>query len=473
MSADAVHAVASEGGDSIEDSSALAARKVLRQDRRRLVAESLGIGNPLNNTRLLPDQAMADRDGPLEVDVESIRPYERNPRRDGNGRFAEIKESIRVSGMRVPLTVTRRPGEAHYIVETGGNTRLLALQQLWAETGDSRFRTLTVLFRPWRSETHVLTAHMIENEQRGDMSYRDRAAAIVALRAQMESERCAPLSLRGFEEALAQLGLALSTATLSQCLFAGTRLRTLCEAVPDLSGMDVKAIQPKLNLMKRYAQLRCGIAEEALYDDVFEPVFRDMEGLAGTEGFSVSRLFEACVRALSRHFREAEETVRRALERLSRMPMATLEELHAALEPVRERSPDSDPGFQAEAMGLERCTERLQGAVRHYALCAGVPEASFGDLGDLGTRDASSVSRSDVPEEERPRIRSKGRELLAYLFAPPTHSDELPGEIGESDGPFLDWLLDPGDKDAAALWEALAAFRELRRELQRKADAPC
>jgi hypothetical protein len=110
------------------------------EERRRLVAESLRVGNPSNQARELPLQADPKQDCPIELPVEAIRPYEHNPRRTANARFEEIKASIRACGLRTPLTVTRRPGESHFIVEAGGNTRLLALQQLWAETGESRFQ---------------------------------------------------------------------------------------------------------------------------------------------------------------------------------------------------------------------------------------------------------------------------------------------------------------------------------------------
>ena len=151
------------------------------EERRRLVSESLQVGNPGNRAKDLPEQADPRHDCQIEVKVEEIRPYEHNPRRANNAKFAEIKESIRATGIRNPLTVTRRPGEKHFVIEAGGNTRLLAVQQLWAETRDPRFEKLTVLFRPWRSDAHVLVAHLIENEQRGELTFWDRANGLVAL----------------------------------------------------------------------------------------------------------------------------------------------------------------------------------------------------------------------------------------------------------------------------------------------------
>ncbi|MFM8864185.1 MAG: ParB family protein, partial [Limnohabitans sp.] len=163
--------------------------KVSVDERRRLVAESLRVGNPGNNARDLAGQVDPRTESQIELAVDEIQPYEHNPRRATNAKFDDIKESIRTSGLRSPLTVTRRPGESHFIVEAGGNTRLLALRQLWAETRDPRFRRLVVLYRPWRSESHVLTAHLIENEQRGEMTFWDKACGIVALKSRLEAEQ--------------------------------------------------------------------------------------------------------------------------------------------------------------------------------------------------------------------------------------------------------------------------------------------
>ncbi len=56
------------------------------------------------------------------------------------------------------------------MVESGGNTRLAILNELYLETGDEAFNTVHCLFVPWKSEAAVLSAHLIENEMRGDMT---------------------------------------------------------------------------------------------------------------------------------------------------------------------------------------------------------------------------------------------------------------------------------------------------------------
>ncbi|MGV8442372.1 hypothetical protein ACV34A_33640, partial [Pseudomonas aeruginosa] len=72
-------------------------------------------------------------------------------------------------GMDAPPAITRRPGEAHYIIRNGGNTRLAILRELWSETKEERFFRIACLFRPWpaRGEIVALTGHLAENELRG------------------------------------------------------------------------------------------------------------------------------------------------------------------------------------------------------------------------------------------------------------------------------------------------------------------
>jgi hypothetical protein len=122
------------------------------------------------------------------------------------------------------------------------------------------------------------------------------------------------LTLRPLEDALHAFGLAVNTATLGLHLFATERLRTLGEAVTDLSGLDVKTMQPRLNALKRYAQSRSSISEDDLYAQVFEPVFRRIaQQYPHTGTFSVAATCEACEIAMAHHLGEPVESLRSAL----------------------------------------------------------------------------------------------------------------------------------------------------------------
>src|SRR5690606_2403272 len=122
---------------------------------------------------------------PMRMDVDQIRRYDHDPRRNRNSKYAEIKASILAAGdqedpLESPLVVTKRPGDPdpRYMVSAGGNTRLCILQELWKETGNERFKQTWVIFKPWDSECRTLLSHLKENDLRGDLIFIDRALAI-------------------------------------------------------------------------------------------------------------------------------------------------------------------------------------------------------------------------------------------------------------------------------------------------------
>ena len=135
--------------------------KVSVDERRRLVAESLRVGNPGNNARDpparstrggIPDRARGRRDPALRA-----QPAARDER--------EVRRHQGVDPHQRPEKPAHRdPPPRRVALHRRGRRQHAAagLRQLWAETRDPRFRKLVVLFRPWRSESHVLTAHLIE-----------------------------------------------------------------------------------------------------------------------------------------------------------------------------------------------------------------------------------------------------------------------------------------------------------------------
>lgn len=193
-------------------------------------SRELPLADPLTATQML-----------LEID--RIEPYEHNPRKERNPLYNEIKDSIRAQGgLNNPLTITRRPGDAHYIVESGGNTRLQILKELWKETADDRFFRIHCLFRPWVSESHVLTAHLIENDKRGELTFIDKALGVRELRLVLESERNEPFSQRQLVEALRERGYALDQSTISRMDYA---VDVLLPVIPEAlrSGMGAPQIR--------------------------------------------------------------------------------------------------------------------------------------------------------------------------------------------------------------------------------------
>ncbi len=436
-------------------------QKASVDERRRMVAQSLQVGNPGNNARELPGQAYIRSaaedqiEHQIEMGVDEIRAYENNPRRSTNAKFDDIKESIRTSGLRSPLTVTRRPGDSHFIVDAGGNTRLLALQQLWSETRDPRYRQLAVLFRPWRSESHVLTAHLVENELRGEMSFWDKASGIVALKRRLEEEQGRQLTLRPLEDALYALGLAVNTATLGLYLFATERLCTLGEAVVSLKGLDVKSLQPRINAIKRYAQARQDLSEDALYVTVFEPAFRRIaDKYPHTGEFSVAATCEACEVATAAHLGETVDVLRRALRPASARsgqgdaPAIRTGEIDtvptaaavASIEQAMFPAPGADDLLRcvqtfAEVAGLGECVETAPLSSAGFRLSSGQQEGAAGPIPQRAWYLLAGISG---------QVDAEARAPLAL------------------DAEFIAWLADPTDASSTAFWDVLTSLRRKR-----------
>ncbi len=438
------------------------ARPTSIEERRRLVAESLQVGNPANRAKDLPEQADPRHECQIELRVEDIRAYERNPRRANNVKFAEIKESIRSTGVRNPLTVTRRPGEKHFIVEAGGNTRLLALQQLWEETRDPRFEKLTVLFRPWQSEGHVLVAHLIENEQRGEMTFWDKANGVVALKAQFEQERGRTLSLRQLEEELKAAGFPVNMPTLVRYLYSTTRLRVLGEAIPVLSGQDVKTIQLRLNLLKRYAEARGATGEQSLYETVFEPVLQKYaDRYREIAQFDASELCIACEEAFARHLGEDLARLRMVLDTLARAPQMSRESLiqivgsmesglQAASTAAVGRSPEDGSGASS-ASGQSR------GQIKHEAALDQL-KVRIGRFRRLAAEPFEAQAWSLlVPVSAQ--LDERVRQLLHETSS---SRDGRSPILMTLDAEFFDWLLDGRNEAATTFWEIATLIRNLR-----------
>ncbi len=222
---------------------------------------------------------------PLVLSIEAIKPYDRNPRRERNPRYDEIKESIRAQGsLNTPLTVTHRPGEDQYMVESGGNTRLQVLRELFEETGDTRFSQVHCLFRPWVGESHVLSAHLIENELRGEMVLIDKALALQGLKALLEEETGETLSRNGFIRRLKQLGYAISKRQLIRYAYAAENLYPwIPEALR--SGLGAKEVDRirQLELAYHHCREACG---QHCDESILEAVFH--EALAANDSADLS-----------------------------------------------------------------------------------------------------------------------------------------------------------------------------------------
>lgn len=180
------------------------------------------------------------------VDIEQIVPYAHNPRRAANPIFLEIKESVRAVGLKQILIVTRRPGDKHYTLKNGGNTRLKALKELYAETGDDQFHRVTCMFEPWESESSALAAHLIENDTRSELIFIDRARAIRDFRDRIAEEQGKTPSQRELVRALETRGYRITRTNLPYLDYA---MDVLAEAIP--FALNAGAGRPVIQALRR------------------------------------------------------------------------------------------------------------------------------------------------------------------------------------------------------------------------------
>jgi ParB family protein of integrating conjugative element (PFGI_1 class) len=166
---------------------------------------------------------------PMRLSIDEIDTYDHNPRRSRNPHYDEIKESIRAQGMRQPLVVTRRPGGERYMLRFGGNTRLMILRELLAETGDPSFQAADCQFLPWTDEADVLVGHLIENETRGELLFIEKARAVHEAVQLIQAEQSTALRQRQLVEVLRGRGYQIHQSLIS---FYDYALNNLADSMP-------------------------------------------------------------------------------------------------------------------------------------------------------------------------------------------------------------------------------------------------
>ncbi|MBW5453535.1 hypothetical protein GRF21_20835 [Pseudomonas aeruginosa] len=157
-------------------------------------------------------------DTPMVVTLDQLRTYDHDPRNKRNPAYEEIKASIRERGLDAAPAITRRPGEDHYIIRNGGNTRLAILRELWSETKDERYFRISCLFRTWpsRGEVVMLTGHLAENELRGCLTFIERALGVEKAREFYEQESGTTLSQSELARRLAADGFPVQQSHISR-----------------------------------------------------------------------------------------------------------------------------------------------------------------------------------------------------------------------------------------------------------------
>ncbi len=216
-------------------------------------------------------------DTPMVVTLDQLRPYDHDPRVTRNPAYEDIKASIRERGLDAPPAITRRPGEAQYIIRNGGNTRLAILRELWSETREERFFRVPCLFRPWpaRGEIVALTGHLAENELRGGLTFIERALGVEKAREFYEQEIGQPLSQSELARRLSADGYPVPQSHISRMSDA---VRYLLPAIPTVlyGGLGRHQVERLAVLRKACERTweRRGLARDLSVD--FASLFQDV-----------------------------------------------------------------------------------------------------------------------------------------------------------------------------------------------------
>ncbi|MFN3769173.1 MAG: ParB family protein [Ectopseudomonas guguanensis] len=235
--------------------------------------------------------ALSDPLEPVQVvlTLDQMRPYNLNPRVKKNEKYDEIKDSIRARGLDSPPQVSRRPGEEHYTIHNGGNTRLQILGELWQETRDERFYRITCLFKPWTSEIFALTGHMAENDTHGRLIWIERCLGVAQAKAlYQEQDEGKEISQRELARRLKADGYPIDQSHLSRM---EQTLQYLFPHIPNVlwNGMGVDGVRTLLtfrsNAEKAWIKLieekgpaESGVAFEQLFSTTLSVYDEEPEG---------------------------------------------------------------------------------------------------------------------------------------------------------------------------------------------------
>ncbi|GGY79695.1 hypothetical protein GCM10011613_25780 [Cellvibrio zantedeschiae] len=231
-----------------------------------------------------PDPSVPTR---VRVTLDNVIPSRRNPRRTQNPKFDSIKASIFARGLDEPPQVTRENPSDPYMVKRGGNTRLQILNELWQETQDPKFFSFDCMFVPWPKEgdLELLIGGTVENEERGDMLFIERALAAYDSKILLEDKFQKQFSINALAKELSTRGWAIEQSNLNQLLYAH---ETLFPIIPTafwngLGRPAVKAIRKILDNSKTFWD-SVAKPDEGSFDEIWQATFTALDG----DGFDIN-----------------------------------------------------------------------------------------------------------------------------------------------------------------------------------------
>lgn len=231
-----------------------------------VVAASILAANPSQSKMDIGKTPTLPSGFSMTVPVSEIDFFEDNPRHIHDPEiYHQIKESIRATGVQQPVHITKRPDAERYVLAHGGNTRLKIVKELYEETGDARFAQIPCIYVEYLSESHILFAHVVENELRADMYFWDKACMYAKGKEVLEQEHGETLGLRMLEGKLAEKGIKVSFPKLGTYLFAYEKLSALNELCLYLSLPKTLDLRKQYNNLKKISQ-DSDIDSEALFE---------------------------------------------------------------------------------------------------------------------------------------------------------------------------------------------------------------
>lgn len=223
-----------------------AALKSPSKQEQKIIQQARATLPPIGGHRSATVDIDPRRDANLSLmvlPIDQIDLYRYNPRTGPNPNHEQIKASIRADGITNTLTVTRPDPHGKYTTYGGGNTRLRIAKELYAE-GDERFANLQVVYKEWPGDAQVITAHLVENENRADITFWEKAQGVQMFKTEFERENGKPLTAGELNRQLKARGLNYGIKTLQNFAFV---VEHLAPVGPWLKAREVnELLRPRL-----------------------------------------------------------------------------------------------------------------------------------------------------------------------------------------------------------------------------------
>jgi ParB family protein of integrating conjugative element (PFGI_1 class) len=316
-----------------------------------------GVADAINSDAPAPEAPEPERY--IKLPLHMIQIYERNPRTTRNAQHDEIKEALRAEGLgKVLLHVTKRPGESIYTLAFGGGTRFRIIQELHTETGEDRFATVRCLIQPFKSDLALQANHLIENNQRGDMSFWENAVAFTNLFADMGSANGEELTIRPFVDRCNELGLRVNRTSFNFYQFAITSFSQFAFC-SQLSRTAIERIQPQFAAYERLVALR-GLPNLNAIQEI-QPVLGRLDGVWEGGGFELNVLLKGTDLAIASALGLSLAEMPKAIDYSKEKFTTSWEKLMARLRPVAVAAATKPPAPEP-TVNVQQVQARLSGS---------------------------------------------------------------------------------------------------------------